>query len=141
MNLENMKRLRNALLTERARGRPRLGFNMQEYATKSSNVGGRLIDHLDNCGTVACLWGWTTAIRAGLLAQEGPVFAPELFIEDFDDISKATEWLGLTEKQADDFFMLTPRDDADLVTLDQALAHLTSIIEAEEWQPWPETFE
>jgi hypothetical protein len=91
MNKDNILAVADAIEKHSIAG---LGFNMN-YCVSPADF---MTDHTgQHCGTVACIAGWSRAIRQGSVpevARTLPLFEPEPEIE----------WLGLSEDDAEELF-------------------------------------
>ncbi len=98
MNAERINQVADAIEQHTI---PWLGFNMQGYIHMAGEETPDMSFH--NCGTVACIAGWTMAIKHGeavlqaLRDEDGTLDATDVAGENVDDGAK--EWLGLDEKQ------------------------------------------
>ena len=67
MNRENILKVAEAIETaarDRKGLRGKIGFNMCAYATEAYDEEDRqVVDHVDACGTVACIAGWAYASK------------------------------------------------------------------------------
>lgn len=152
MNIDNVKKLKATLEAERALGeKAHLGFNMADVFGKSKTAGGQYEDHLNTCGSIACMVGWAFVIQHPEFADEnGKVAIPSLrtfgtmeypggarYRVD-DVIEEAKKWLGFEDKEsAKEFFGLSRSTLAlEHISLDDALAHLDDIIATEKYVPW-----
>jgi hypothetical protein len=157
INVENFQKLRDTLLAEQAKGKEaRLGFNMVNLV---ATVGEDIVeavsyveDHLNTCGTVACLCGWCFVIQhPEAISEDGTIKIPRFdLLGDFSvvlpdnvnyttgrAVNEAAEWLGLTQSQANDLFMLHEgKEYISKITLESALAHLNRIIKLGEFVRW-----
>lgn len=151
MNIENLTKLRDTLITERALGKDaHMGFNMADL---SRGVNEYYPDHLNTCGTTACLAGWCFAIQHPELANKNghieipsfrsgvPIMYPNY--ETYSPsraASEAAQWLEIDKDEAEELFGFSGRPmDLSLITLDRALQHLDAIIAAGEFKCWDET--
>lgn len=108
MNVENIKRVRDHIASL-----PPERFDMTVYGghvTEDGDVVEDLRADVSDCGTVACICGWTVAIFG---VGEG-----------LDDQSAACEVLGLTEMQGDLLFIPDPRNGRTSADAARVLDHL-----------------
>lgn len=114
MNRANVKLLRDTLAKHYLagegfphRGR-RIGFNMATVAPSAYR------DHLDDCGTAACLAGWVKGVFLGGTTFNGP----------WDD---AADWLGLGHDDQYDLFA-PDAPDHETITVPEALLVLDNLL-------------
>ncbi len=99
MNVERINAVADAIEQHTI---PWLGFNMWNYLSDAAQMEySGLKDHTEhNCNTVACIAGWTNAVRYNVSRADR-----DTFIDD----SGAADWLGLSyldeeNSQANDLF-------------------------------------
>ena len=140
-----MKALRHAITRDPETGKspviPGLGFNMCDFGARGGHDDRYypIKDHLDACGTVACLGGWCYAILHPELADDqGVILVPSCRAYDGAGrkvLQEAGDWLGLTREEAHwlfQFDMDTSSQSLSKVPLERALAVLDRIIETGE---------
>lgn len=152
VNIENFKRLRAALTPDPETGKspviPGLGFNMIDLGARvgvasnphSSNYSYTNVeDHLDACGTVACMGGWCYALSHPELVQDdGTILIPSIHtIAGNRVVSEATAFLGLTGAEAYRLFKLSNSHlSIASIPLERALAAIDRIIKTGEVEAW-----
>ena len=128
MNKENILKVADGIEKHSV---PDLGFNMRFFCIELAEIDDGnegVADHSGHdCGTVACIAGWSNAIRTGGRPEE-------------IDPDEEAEWLGLSQGRADAlFFPHLPREEWAAISQDQAIRTLRHLAETGEvdWSVTP----
>lgn len=126
MNKKNILRVADAIekgeLVKRG-----IGFNMEAVISIATD---RRKDHVDSCGTVACIAGWAHCVRY-------PRRKLARLIADTEDYAhyesvaweSAVDFLGLSEETADDLFQPSGAGPWTYITPAQAVRVLRHLAE------------
>lgn len=114
MNIENIRLVRNVIANL-----PPERFNMNYWAAYVENEDDveNIVEVLHNCGTVACIGGWTNAI----------------FGDETESTYDAAKHLGLSDRTAHSlFYPWGISKSFDEITIDEAIQVLDHLIETGE---------
>lgn len=131
MNKKRILKLADVIETEA--GQHGLGFNMDTYL---NSVDKDISGH--NCGTVACIAGWTTflfdprgRLRSPARASKDAIAANNSSTRTGDFHNTAGDILGLTEIEANELFLPSAFDDPTPAQAAKVLRHLAETGEVE----------